>query len=165
MLEGENDFIPNTWTDCSLQVCQALCEKCIHFTDGQEKEHIKSTITLLKDVVRLDIQIRVFICKPSVSAWRSWKHDKAKNPPLEHAQVYTYYSQLPLRELKVIKLMCICSWRIEAKGGLKSRNYSNSLGTIAEAFGISELFPFKPVDTPENPIQIVTRLNPSTGQF
>lgn len=129
------------------------------------KEHIKSTIILLKDVVRLGVQISVFICKPSVSAQKSWKRDKDKNTPLKHAQVYTYYSQIPLRELKVIKLMCICSWRIEAKGGLKSRNYSNRLGTIAEAFGISELFPFKPVDTPENPIQNVTRLNLSTGQF
>lgn len=75
------------------------------------------------------------------------------------------YSQTPVRELKVIKLMCICSWRIEAKGGLKSGNYSNRLGTIAEAFSTSELFPFKPVDAKENPIQIVARLNHRMEEF
>lgn len=88
-----------------------------------------------------------------------------KKPTLKYAQVYSYYSRIPARELKVIKLMCICSWRIEAKGGLKSRNYSNRLGTIAEAFSASELFPFKPVDATENPIRIVTRLDDSMEDF
>jgi len=93
------------------------------------------------------------------------KKKTKKNPTLKYAQVYTYSSQIPARELKVIKLMCICSCRIEAKGGLKRRNYGNRLGTIAEAFSAGELFPFQPVDATENLIQIVTRLNHSMEEF